>query len=111
MFLVSFVSVLVILLIIRVAWYAYFNFFDYATVCTTVELYTAVEWILLLPSKAAAVLIPLVHLWGLVLCKNQGERTLIASAPLSSPGPLILGVALFSVAHTQLADFVRRSWN
>ncbi|NLY11022.1 MAG: cation transporter [Firmicutes bacterium] len=42
--------------------------------------------------------------------KNSGERTLIASALLSSPGPLILGVALFfGRSATQLADFVRRS--
>ena len=27
--------------------------------------------------------------------KNSGERTLLASVLLSSPGPLVLGVALF----------------
>ena len=34
--------------------------------------------------------------------KQKGERTLLASVILSSPGPLVLGIALFS------ADLVRR---
>jgi divalent metal cation (Fe/Co/Zn/Cd) transporter len=42
--------------------------------------------------------------------KNSGERTLLASVLLSSPGPLVLGVALFfGRSSTQLADFIRRT--
>lgn len=42
--------------------------------------------------------------------KNSGERTLRASVLLSSPGPLVLGVALFyGRSSTQLADFIRRT--
>lgn len=41
---------------------------------------------------------------------NSGERTLLASVLLSSPGPLILGVGLFfGRSSTQLADFIRRT--
>ena len=42
--------------------------------------------------------------------KNRGERTLLASVLLSSPGPLVLGIALFfGQSSTQLADFIRRT--
>ena len=42
--------------------------------------------------------------------KNSGERTLLASVLLSSPGPLVLGIALFyGRSSTQLADFIRRT--
>lgn len=41
---------------------------------------------------------------------KSGERTLLASVLLSSPGPLVLGVALFfGRSSTQLADFIRRT--
>lgn len=41
---------------------------------------------------------------------KSGERTLLASVLLSSPGPLVLGIALiFGRSSTQLADFVRRT--
>lgn len=41
---------------------------------------------------------------------KSGERTLLASVILSSPGPLILGIALFfGRSSTQLADFIRRT--
>ncbi|NLM39035.1 MAG: cation transporter [Firmicutes bacterium] len=41
---------------------------------------------------------------------KSGERTLLASVLLSSPGPIILGAALFAGrSATQLADFVRRT--
>ena len=42
--------------------------------------------------------------------KASGERTLLASVLLSSPGPLVLGAALiYGRSSTQLADFVRRT--
>lgn len=42
--------------------------------------------------------------------KQKGERTLLASVLLSSPGPLVLGIALlFGRSSTQIADFVRRT--
>ena len=42
--------------------------------------------------------------------QKSGERTLLASVLLSSPGPIILGVALFyGRSSTQLADFIRRT--
>jgi divalent metal cation (Fe/Co/Zn/Cd) transporter len=42
--------------------------------------------------------------------KKTGERTLLASVLLSSPGPLVLGIALFlGRSSTQIADFIRRS--
>lgn len=41
---------------------------------------------------------------------KSGERTLLASVLLSSPGPLVLGAALFfGRSATQLADFIRRT--
>lgn len=41
---------------------------------------------------------------------KSGERTLLASVVMSSPGPLVLGVALyFGRSSTQLADFIRRT--
>lgn len=41
---------------------------------------------------------------------KSGERTLLASVLLSSPGPIILGAALFvGRSATQLADFIRRT--
>lgn len=41
---------------------------------------------------------------------KSGERTLFASVVMSSPGPVILGVALFfGRSSTQLADFIRRT--
>lgn len=44
------------------------------------------------------------------LTAKSGERTLLASVLLSSPGPLVLGAALFfGRSSTQLADFVRRT--
>lgn len=42
--------------------------------------------------------------------RKSGEQTLLASVLLSSPGPLILGIALFfGRSSTQLADFIRRT--
>ena len=43
--------------------------------------------------------------------KNKsGERTLLASVILSSPGPIVVGAGLFvGRSSTQLADFIRRS--
>jgi divalent metal cation (Fe/Co/Zn/Cd) transporter len=42
--------------------------------------------------------------------RKAGERTLLASVLLSSPGPIVLGIGLFfGRASTQLADFVRRT--
>ncbi len=41
---------------------------------------------------------------------KSGERTLLASVLMSSPGPLVLGVALlYGRSSTQLADFIRRT--
>lgn len=43
--------------------------------------------------------------------KNKsGERILLASIILSSPGPIVVGIGLFlGKSSTQLADFIRRS--
>lgn len=42
--------------------------------------------------------------------KKSGEKTLFASVLMSSPGPLVLGIALiFGRSSTQLADFIRRT--
>ena len=42
--------------------------------------------------------------------KQKGESTLLASVLLSSPGPLVLGIALFfGRSSTQIADFVSRT--
>jgi divalent metal cation (Fe/Co/Zn/Cd) transporter len=42
--------------------------------------------------------------------KKSGERTLLASVVLSSPGPLVVGIGLFlGKSSTQLADFIRRT--
>ncbi len=42
--------------------------------------------------------------------KTPGERTLLASVLLSSPGPVVVGAGLFlGRSSTQLADFVRRT--
>ena len=42
--------------------------------------------------------------------RKSGERTLLASVLLSSPGPIVLGAALLmGRSATQLADFVRRT--
>lgn len=41
---------------------------------------------------------------------KSGERTLLASVVLSSPGPVVVGIGLFlGKSSTQLADFIRRS--
>lgn len=41
---------------------------------------------------------------------KSGERTLLASVVLSSPGAIVVGIALFfGRSATQLADFIRRS--
>lgn len=41
---------------------------------------------------------------------KSGERTLLASVLMSSPGPIVLGAALFfGRSSTQLADFIRRT--
>jgi divalent metal cation (Fe/Co/Zn/Cd) transporter len=41
---------------------------------------------------------------------TSGERTLLASVLLSSPGPLVMGAALFfGRSSTQIADFIRRT--
>lgn len=41
---------------------------------------------------------------------KPGERTLLASVILSSPGPLVVGIGLFlGKSSTQLADFIRRT--
>jgi len=41
---------------------------------------------------------------------RSGERTLLASVLLSSPGPIVVGIGLFlGRSSTQLADFIRRS--
>jgi len=42
--------------------------------------------------------------------ERKGERTLLASALLSSPGPVVTGIAtLLSGSTTQAADFIRRT--
>ncbi len=42
--------------------------------------------------------------------QKSGERTLLASVILSSPGPIVVGVGLFlGRSSTQYADFVRRT--
>ena len=42
--------------------------------------------------------------------QKSGERTLLASAVFRSPGPLVIGIALFfGRSSTQLADFIRRT--
>ncbi|NLM11555.1 MAG: cation transporter [Clostridiaceae bacterium] len=42
--------------------------------------------------------------------QKSGERTLLASVLLSSPGPIVIGIALlFGRSSTQLADFIRRT--
>jgi divalent metal cation (Fe/Co/Zn/Cd) transporter len=47
---------------------------------------------------------------GLSMKKNPGERTLLLSVVLSSPGPIVLGIGLFiGNSSTQLADFIRRT--
>jgi divalent metal cation (Fe/Co/Zn/Cd) transporter len=47
---------------------------------------------------------------GDIVKQKAGERTLLASVVLSSPGPIILGMALFvGRSSTQLADFIRRT--
>ncbi len=41
---------------------------------------------------------------------KSGERTLLASVLLSSPGPIVVGAGLFlGRSSTQLADFIRRT--
>jgi divalent metal cation (Fe/Co/Zn/Cd) transporter len=46
----------------------------------------------------------------LAMKKNSGERTLLASVVLSSPGPIVVGIGLFiGNSSTQLADFIRRT--
>src|SRR5690606_25188637 len=41
---------------------------------------------------------------------QSGERTLLASVVLSSPGPLVVGIGLLlGRSSTQLADFLRRT--
>jgi len=42
--------------------------------------------------------------------EKSGQRTLLASVLLSSPGPIVVGIALFfGRSSTQLADFIRRT--
>ncbi len=42
--------------------------------------------------------------------ERSGERTLLASVILSSPGPIVVGLGLFlGRSSTQLADFIRRT--
>ncbi len=42
--------------------------------------------------------------------QKSGERTLLASVVLSSPGSIVVGIALFfGRSSTQLADFIRRT--
>ena len=42
--------------------------------------------------------------------KKSGEKTLLWSVIMSSPGPLVVGLGLLSGrSSTQIADFVRRS--
>ncbi|NLM78396.1 MAG: cation transporter [Ruminococcaceae bacterium] len=44
------------------------------------------------------------------MTKKAGERTLLASVLLSSPGPVVVGIGLFlGKSSTQLADFIRRT--
>ena len=41
---------------------------------------------------------------------KSGERTLLASVLMSSPGPIVVGTALFfGRSSTQFADFIRRT--
>lgn len=41
---------------------------------------------------------------------QSGERTLLASVLLSSPGPIVVGAGLLiGRSSTQLADFIRRT--
>lgn len=52
----------------------------------------------------------LVPFGGELVKSKSGERTLFASVVLSSPGPIVVGVALyFGRSSTQLADFIRRT--
>lgn len=45
-----------------------------------------------------------------MLRPKAGEKTLLASVVMSSPGPIVVGIALiFGRSSTQLADFVRRT--
>ena len=45
-----------------------------------------------------------------IMKQKSGERTLLASVLLSSPGPIVMGVSLyFGRSSTQLADFIRRT--
>lgn len=45
-----------------------------------------------------------------MLKSKSGERTLLASVAMSSPGPLVVGIALFfGRSSTQIADFIRRT--
>ena len=48
---------------------------------------------------------------GRAAMKNKsGERTLLASVVLSSPGPIVVGIGLsVGKSSTQLADFIRRT--
>ena len=42
--------------------------------------------------------------------RGNGEKTLLASVLLSSPGPIVVGTGLFmGRSSTQLADFIRRT--
>lgn len=42
--------------------------------------------------------------------KKSGNKTLLMSVIMSSPGPLVVGIGLFAgKSSTQLADFIRRS--
>lgn len=114
MFVVSFISVMVVLLANSpVVWYGYVPIAAAtAAVTAIVELYTKNGMdTLTCPLAAAAIMIPLVHLWGCNILKSKsGERTLLASVVMSSPGPIVVGVALyFGRSSTQLADFIRRS--
>ena len=42
--------------------------------------------------------------------EKSGQKTLLASVLLSAPGPIVLGIGLFSGrSSTQIADFIRRT--
>lgn len=50
------------------------------------------------------------HRWFNIVKSKSGERTLLASVVMSSPGPIVVGIALFfGRSSTQIADFIRRT--
>lgn len=47
---------------------------------------------------------------GLSMKQNSGQKTLLTSVVMSTPGPLVVGIGLaLGKSSTQLADFIRRT--